>query len=146
MTPKEAQALLDKVVGQVFGYKNPLSLDQFMTKFTFDIRLPQEVQDSTDGSLTWAQSTNPTKFVKLTNARGMELGGGTEKTDYLRPKRTLGTMDDILTAWNDINYTTAEKYKDSLNVAQSDNISYSENVFRSQDIRSSKNILFCDSF
>lgn len=144
MTPEQAQALLDKIIGQVFGYKNPLSLEQFMQKFAFDIRLPQPVTDALDGSQTWAQSTNPTKFVKLENARGLEIAGASEATDYLRPKQQFNSVEDILAAWNEINLTTTERYKDSLNVSESDNIYYSENVYRSQDIRTSKNILFSD--
>ncbi len=144
MTSAEAQKVLDKVVGHIFGYKNPLSLEQFMQKFTFDVRLPQPVTDSVDGSSTWAQSTNPSKFVKLQNARSLEIAGASKATDFLRPKRSLSTVEDILAAWNEINLTTTERYKDSLNVSESDNIYYSENVFRSQDIHTSKNILFSD--
>lgn len=144
MSPTEAQALLDTIIGQVLGYKNPLSLEQFMQKFAFDIRLPQQVTDATDGTVTWAQSTNPTRFVKLQNARGMELGGGTEKTDYLRPARSLTGMEDILEAWGEINLTTTERQIESLNIGQSDNIDKCENVFRSQDVKRSKNVLFCD--
>ncbi len=144
MKKSEAQQLLDKIVGQVFGYQNPLSLEQFMQKFTFDIRLPQPVTDITDGSTTWAQSTNPTRFVKLQNARGLELAGASPKTDNLRPARALHSMEDILAAWNEMNLTTTERYKESVNVSESDNVYYSENVYRSQDIRKSKNILFSD--
>lgn len=144
MTTTEAQHLLDKIVGQVFGYQNPLRLEQFMQKFTFDIRLPQPVTDSIDGTTTWAQSINPTRFVKMENARGLEIGGASAKTDYLRPKRALNGIEDILAAWNEINLTTTERNKDSINVTESDNIYYSENIYRSQDIRKSKNILFSD--
>lgn len=144
MIETEAQQLLDKIIGQVFGYQNPLSLEQFMQKFTFDIRLPQPVTDITDGSVTWAQSVNPTRFVKMENARGLELAGASSKTDYLRPKRPLNGVEDIMAAWNEINLTTTERYEDSLNVGESDNVSFSENVFRSQDIRKCKNILFSD--
>ena len=144
MTAAAAQQLLDKIIAQVFGYKNPLTLDQFMQKFTFDVRLPQPVTDAFDGSETWAQSINPVKFVKLKNARGLVMGGASPKTDYLRPKRELNSVDDILAAWNEINFTTTERYKDSLNVSESDNIYYSENVYRSQDIHKSKNVIFSD--
>lgn len=144
MTKSEAQYLLDKVVGQVFGYKNPLSLEQFMQKFTFDIRLPQPVTDISDGATTWAQSTNPTRFVRMENARGLEIAGASAKTDYLRPARPLDSIEDIMAAWNEINLTTTERYKDCINVSESDNIYYSENIFRSQDIRKSKNIIFSD--
>lgn len=144
MIASDAQQLLDKVIQQVFGYKNPLSLEQFMQKFTFDIRLPQQVTDSFDNTITWAQSTNPVKFVKMENARGLEIAGASANTDYLRPKRPLNSMEEVLQAWNEINFTTTERLKDSLNVAESDNIYYSENIYRSQDIRRSKNILFSD--
>lgn len=144
MTKQEVQEILDKIVGQVFGYKNPFNPEQFMQKFAFDVRLPVQVNDSFDGSLTWVSSTNPVKFVKQQNARGLEIAGASEKTDHLRPARKLNDINDVLSAWNEINYTTTEKLKDSVNVSESDNISYSENVYRSQDIRSSKNILFAD--
>ncbi len=144
MTTTQAQQLLDKVVGQVLGYQNPLSLEQFMQKFTFDIRLPQQVNDSFDTSVTWAQSTNPTRFVKLDNARGLEIAGASAKTDYLRPTRKLEGIQDIMSAWNEINFTTTERYKDSINVSESDNIYYSENIYRSQDIHKSKNVMLSD--
>jgi hypothetical protein len=144
MTKTEAQQILDKVVGQVFGYQNSLTLDQFMQKFTFDIRLPLPVTDAMDGSTTWAQSTNPTRFIKLKNAREYEIAGASAKTDYLRPKRVLNSIEDIMSAWSEINLTTTERYKDSIDIAESDNIYFSETVYRSQDIHKSKNILFSD--
>ncbi|MDQ5972199.1 MAG: hypothetical protein QG553_358 [Patescibacteria group bacterium] len=144
MTKQEAQAVLDKIVAQVFGYKNPLTLEQFQEKFAFDVRLPQQVTDAIDGSVTWAQSTNPVKFVKQDNARGLEIAGASEETDYLRPARPLNAIEDILAAWEEINYTTTERNTDSINVSESDVIKYSENVFRSQDINGCKNVLFSD--
>lgn len=144
MDQQIAQNMLDKIIGQIFGYKNPLSLDQFINKFAFDIRLPQQVIDTVDGKATWAQSTNPGKFMSMQNARGLEMAGASAETDFLRPSRPLGTIDDILTAWNEINYTTTERLKDCVNVAESDSIYYSENIYRSQDIRKSKNVLFSD--
>ena len=137
MSPKEAQAILDKVIGQVFGYKNPLSLEQFMQKYAFDIRLPQQVYDSTTGEPTYSQSVNPTKFITVKNAWAKE--------DWDKmPKRTIHGIEDILAAWNEINYTATDRHLDSINVAESDNIYTSENIYRSQDIGDSKNVLFSD--
>ncbi len=144
MTQAEAKKVLDTIVGQVFGYQNPFTLDQFMSKFAFDVRLPQTVVDAIDGSETWAQSINPTKFVKMDNARGLEIAGASQATDYLRPARKLANIEDIMQAWNEINFTTTERLTDSLNVSESDNISYSENVYRSLDVRTSKNVIFSD--
>ncbi|HEY5667886.1 MAG TPA: hypothetical protein VIR03_01850 [Candidatus Saccharimonadales bacterium] len=144
MTHREAQALLDKIVAQVFGYKNPFTLEAFMQKFAFDIRLPQEVTDAVDGKPTWALSTSPVKFVRMENAGTLEVGGASANTDGLRPKRPLHDLDDVINAWSEVNFTTAQRVKDSINVSESDVIMNSENVFRSQDIRKSKNILFSD--
>lgn len=144
MTQTQAQQLLDHIVGQIFGYKNPLTLDQFIEKFTFDISLPQQVTDSTDNTPTWSRSANPSRFMKMQNARNKEIGGASLSTDHLRPARPLNTIEDVMAAWNEINYTVTERIEDSVNVAQSDNIKLSENIYRSQDIRASKNVLFSD--
>jgi hypothetical protein len=137
MDDKAAQAVLDKIIGQIFGFKNPLSLEQFRAKYAFDVRLPQQVNDTTTGQTTWTQSPNPSKFITVENAWARQDWDN-------RPKRQLNSVQDILAAWNDINYTATERHLDSLNIGESDNIYSSENVFRSQDITASKNILFSD--
>lgn len=139
MNAKEAKELLDKIVGQIFGYQNPLSLEQFMQKFAFDIRLPQQVYDSTDNTPTWASSTNPTKFITMENARIRY-----EANDGFVEKRPVNNLQDLLSMWNEINFTTTERQLESINIGESDNINFSENVYRSQDVRRSKNVLFTD--
>jgi hypothetical protein len=140
MTQKDAQEILDKIVGQIFGYQNPFSLDQFQQKYAFDVRLPVQVNDSTTGEVTWAQSVNPTKFITIDNARKRA-----EIDDYMMPKQPMNTIQDILQAWDKVNYTTTERQIESTNVLECDNIYQSENIYRSQDIHLSKNILFSDS-
>jgi hypothetical protein len=137
MTSTEAQSILDKIMGQVFGFQNNLKLDQFMQKYAFDIRLPQEVYDSTTNEPTWTQAVNPTKFIAVANAWARE------DWDKL-PDRPLETIEEIIDAWNEVNFTATERYLDSLNVAASDNIYSSENIYRSQDVSNSKNVLFSD--
>ncbi|MCA9330272.1 hypothetical protein KDA11_06495 [Candidatus Saccharibacteria bacterium] len=138
MNEQEAKELIDKIIGQVFGFQNPLTLEQAMQKFAFDIRLPQQVVDSSTGQATWAQSTSPTRFISFENALNKPQDA------YVRSARQLNSIEDILGAWSEINEMTTERYLDSINIAQSDNIYSSENVFRSQDIRGSKNVIFCD--
>lgn len=139
MNAKEAKEILDKIIGQICGYQNPLSLEQFMQKFAFDVRLPQQVYDSTDNSPTWASSTNPTKFISMENARRRS-----EATDGLVPKQNIASLQDLLARWSEINLTTTERQIESINIAESDGVIRSENVYRSQDIRRSKNVLFSD--
>lgn len=140
MTDEQAKVIVDKVVAQVFGYKNPYSLEAFMAKYAFDVRLPNRVSDSFTGEETWAQSTNPTKFMTQPNTRKGLIG----TQDWMQPSRPLNSLQEVLAAWNDINYTTTERTMESENVAKSDNIYNSENVYRSQDCHFSKNLVFCD--
>lgn len=138
MTSQTAQNILNKIVGQVFGYKNPLNLEQFMQKYAFDVRLPQQVNDSTTGEITWAGSTNPVKFITMANARKRS-----EVMDLL-PARPLPDIQSVLSAWNETNYMSTERMVESVNISESDNIMQSEHVYRSQFIIRSKNILFSD--
>jgi len=140
MTTNEAKTVLNKIVKQVFGQENPLSLDQFMQKFAFDIRLPQPVDDIFDGSTTWTQSTNPVRFSSLKNISNNKISN----VHGLNPKKDLKNIDDVISAWNEINLMATERYQNSTNASKSDNIYNSENVYRSQDIRECKNIIFCN--
>ena len=134
-----AKELLDKIVGQIFGYQNPLTLDQAMTKFAFDVRLPQEVFDASTGQPTWVASMNQSRFVSSEAVKKRLADGGD-----LQQHREMTSIDDVLTAWKDINYATSDRQIDSSDVAQSDGVYHSQYVYRSIDIRKSKNILFCD--
>ncbi|MCL2451812.1 hypothetical protein FWD20_02980 [Candidatus Saccharibacteria bacterium] len=139
MDEKMAKEILDKVVGAVFGYQNPLTLEQAMQKFAFDRRLPQQVYDSVSGEPTWAASVNPSQFITMENANAQS------QDDYwMRDKRPLGGVEDIVAAWAETNFTTTERQIDSVNVAESDQIMKSENVYRSFDLHQCKNMLFCE--
>ncbi len=139
MKRPEAQAVLDKVISQISGTKNTLTLEQFQQKFAYDIRLPVEVHDATTGEPTWTMTMGASKYMTLGNAhkRG-------DIDDWMLPKRPIQSVNDILAAWNEVNYATTERHIDSLNVDESDTIYFSENVYRSQDIRKSKNVVYCD--
>lgn len=136
---RQLKEILDKIVGNVFGYQNPFSPEQFMQKFAFDVRLPKQTFDSTTNEVTWTQSLAPNKFITMENSQNR-----TAETDWSVEKRPLNSIEDILAAWAETNYTTTERHIESLNIHESDNIYNSENVFRSQDIHESKNIAYCD--
>ena len=139
MNETTAKTLLDTIVGQIFGYKNPLTLDQAMTKFAFDVRLPQEVFDASTGQPTWVASMSQNRYLTSDAVKKRLADGGD-----LQPHRDMTSIDDVLAAWQDINYATAERQIDSTDVAQSDGVYHSQNIYRSIDIRKSKNILFSD--
>jgi hypothetical protein len=136
MKASNPQIMLDKIVGQIFGYNNPYSLDQFLQKYAFDVQLPQRVVESTTGQETWTQSPNLTKFVSVDNAW--------KRQDWERPKRPLNSIEEILAAWGEVNFTATDRAIDSEGVSESDNVYSSENIYRSQDIMQCKNVLFSD--
>lgn len=137
---ENAQYILDKVIGQITGYQNPMTVEQFLTKYAFDVRLPSPVNDSITGELTWAQSTNPTKFITMDNARKR-----VDVDEFMIPLRPLTSMNDVLNAWSETNYTSTERQLDSENIFESDNIYGSQFIYRSQDVHNSKHVLFSDS-
>lgn len=132
--------ILDQICANIFGYKNPYTPEEFLQKFGFDIRLPKEIVDSTDGTKTWAQSINPTKFITLDNARKRN-----DVDDWVVPKRPLNSIQDILAAWEETNYMTTERQLESTDIFESDNIYNSQSVYRSMDVHFSKNVYACDT-
>jgi len=136
----QAKVILDKTVGQVFGYQNPLTLEQAMQKFAYDIKLPQEVYDSTTNESTWSRAIGAKKFITIPNARKRA-----EVDDWMLPKRPLNGLEDILAAWSETNYMSTERYLESVNVVGSDNIYNSEDIYYCHDCTFSKNLLYCDS-
>lgn len=139
MKPVEAKQILDKIVGQIFGIQNPVTIEQAISKFAFDISLPQLVYDTTSNEPTWTMSTGPTKFISFENVHKRNT-----VDDWVLPKKPLSNMQDILTAWAETNLMATERISDSINVGESDNVTMSENVFRSRDIHECKNIILSD--
>lgn len=137
MKQAEVKNVIDKIIGQVLGYKNPLTTDQALQKFAFDVKLPQKVTDASTAQDTWTGTVNPTKYISYNNVLA--------KADtWMMPKREVNSLEDILAAWNLVNYQSTERHLDSLNISESDNVVGSENVHRSYDIHNSKNIIFSD--
>ncbi len=141
MDKKQAKIALDKIIKQIFGVENPLSLEQAIKKFTFDIYLPNKVKDYTDGSTTWSASASASRFVKMENARNNEAS----PTKGLYATQPIKDLKDILSKWNGINAITTEFVVDGINVAESDMVEESENVFHSRDIFRSKDIYYSDN-
>jgi hypothetical protein len=136
---EDAQYILDKVIGQITGYENPMSVEEFATKYAFDIKLPSLVVDATTGEDAWAQSTNPPKFITYENALKR-----CEFDEFMLPKVVINNVNDVLNSWQKINYAGASRSVDSENVVESDNVNGSQHVFRSSDVFDAKYILLCE--
>jgi len=139
VTDKEALEKANKIFMNIFGQKNPYTLDELLSKFAFDIKLPQKVIDSLTSKETWAESINPSKFITQDNMEAYD-----KKYGWMQKKKEVNSLEDILKLWKKINLTTTERIYDSENVHKSDTIYRSENVYRSLDCRDCKNVLFSD--
>lgn len=139
MNDLEAKKILDQIVGQVFGYQNPLTLDAAMTRFAFDVRLPQQTYDIETGQPIWVAALNDNKYRTM---KSVQKDHGTN--EGLREPRQMNTIQDVVAAWNEVNVASANRQIGSSEVAESDGIYNSQFVYRSVDIRKSNHILFSD--
>ncbi|HEY1085327.1 MAG TPA: hypothetical protein VGE34_01205 [Candidatus Saccharimonadales bacterium] len=139
MNQAQAKELLDQIVGAVFGYQNPLDLEKAMNKFAFDVRLPQQVYEVDENKQSWAASMNSQAYRTYENIK-KDL----DKTDGLQPYQALGSVEDVMKAWQAVNFAMSERQINSSNVSESDGVYSSNGVYRSVNIRKSKNILFSD--
>jgi len=139
MNEKQAKTIIDKTFKMIFNKELSLNIDEFISKFAFDIKLPRKVIDSTTGEETWSVLMNSTKFITQTNMENYDREKG-----WMLKKENVRNLQDIISIWKKINYTTTERQYDCINVSQCDPIYTSENAFRCTDCRKSKNIVFCD--
>lgn len=135
----EIMNIVNKIFFNIFNKNNPFTLEEILTKFAFDVKLPQKVTDSLTKKTTWAISINPNKFISQASMEKYEKIKG-----WMQPKQNISTLNELFKYWKKINYTTAERIYDSEHVLYSDTIYKSQNVFRSSNCTACKNILFMD--
>ena len=136
MKDKLIKEISDKIFTNIFNCNNPFTSKELLEKFSFDVKLPQEVKDSITGESTWAESINPTKFISQLNSW--------KRDSWMQEKVELNGIDDIISMWQKVNYTTTERNYNSENVFESDTIYSSENVIRSSNCNECKNIIYND--
>jgi len=136
MLKAETLEVANKIFRAVFGCDNPFTLEQLRQKFAFDLQLPTEVKDYSTGETTYSSVPNAQRFMTDKN---------TYKHEWARPYRPLSSLDEILSAWAEINDMTTERVYHSENVHASDPIYDSVNVYGSTNCGQSKNIIYCDN-
>lgn len=139
MKDKQCISVINEIFMGIFGQSCNLNIEQVLSEFAFDIKLPNKVIDAVDGEETWASSVNSNKFIRQENTVKYDNYKG-----WIRPKKDIQTLDDIIKQWHKINYMTTERVYDSINVSKSDTIYNSENIYRSQDCTRCKNTIFSD--
>lgn len=140
MKKNEIIETTNTIFQNIFGVKCPYTIDELYEKYAFDIKLPKMVHDSTTNEPTWADSINSNHYITLSNMekRDTEVG-------WMLDKKEVTSLEEIISIWNTINFTTTERVYDSLNVSESDTIYNCQNIHRSSDCSASKNLIFCDS-
>ena len=140
MNDNKTLEIVNKIFNSIFEKDNNYTLDILLEKFAFDIKLPKQVNDSTTGDITWADSINSGRFITNSNMEKRDKEQG-----WMIPKKEITNLQELIDIWNSINYTTTERVYDSINVSKSDTIYSCENVYRCNDCSDSKNIIYCDS-
>ena len=139
MNDKQCKQVIDEIFMEIFNEKSFLTIEKVLSEFAFDVKLPNKVLDAVDGSETWVSSINSNKYITQANMIKYD-----EYKGWMRPKKEINSLDEILKLWNKVNYTTTERVYDSINVSKSDTIYNCENAYRSQDCRKCKNVIFSD--
>lgn len=140
MKEEETLKIINIIFNSIFKLPNYSNLKEVYTKYAFDIKLPKEVRDSTTNEITYADSINSQKFITLKNMEQRDMNEG-----WMLPKQNITGLKDIITIWNQINYTTTERVYDSINVSLSDTIYRCQNIYHSTGCSDSKNLVFCDN-
>ena len=137
MDEQKAKQIADYIFKDVFGIENYYSLEQLQKKFAIDIPSTQKVSCTLSKKDTWTISSKENKI-----ASQKAIADQFKKDEWMRKKKSIGSVEDILKAWDEINYLTGEKYVNSQEVAESDGIYNSASVYHSMSVFDSKNIIF----
>jgi len=137
MDNQKAKQISDYIFKDVFNIENPYSLDQLKSKFAFDIPFASKVRCALSGIDTWSFSAEGEK-----TASQKAIADRFKEDEWMRKKKLFKSIDDVLAAWQNINYITGEKYINSKDVAGSDGIYNSSSVYQSVSVFDSKNIIF----
>jgi hypothetical protein len=139
MTKKDAEILLAKIYSDIFGIERIIDFDWFMQKYAYDVRLPVEVVDSSNGNASWISNMRNGKYISHDQIIHLS-----KEDSFMRPKIATPTIDQILATWQDTLVLASSHNTDCEQVEESDNIYRSSNVFRSSNILDSKGVVLSE--
>ncbi len=138
MNEQKALEMIQKIFLSIFRTENSFSLKEIEERFTKDIKLPIQVEDSTTKEITWTdQLTN--SYITQTNMEHLD-----ETKGWMRKNQTFETIEEVLEIWNQINYKTTERVYDCEDVSESDTLYGCISAYRSLNCRGCKNIVFTE--
>lgn len=140
MDEAKAKRIVDYVFKDVFGVDSPFSLEEVRERFAFDLELPQRAKGAITGEEVWTVSEAKDRVI------GQKAFLDRMKRDeWMRKKRPIDSIGDMLNLWGEINYMQGNRYEDSTEVAESDNVYHSAFVYRSTETLHSQNIVFSNN-
>lgn len=132
---------IKQIVGYIFkdvlGVDKPFTIADIKDQFGMDIPTVKKVKCALSGEDTWSFSKSGQVASQAAIAEKFK------QDEWMLKKRNLGSMEDILSAWKEIDYSTGEKYISSTDISESDGVYNSDSVFQSVSVFDSKNIVFC---
>ncbi len=137
MKNHQVDLIAKKIFSSVFDKNIELSLQEIKTNLAFDIPTVEKVKCSLSDQDTYIFFSGDEKI-----ASQKAVISEAKKTQWMREKRKISSVEDILRYWQEINYITAEKSINSSECYYSDGIYNSRRVFYSASIFSSENIIF----
>lgn len=137
MDDTKVREITNYIFKDIFGVESNCSLSELREKFAFDIPSVEKAICSLSGIDTWTFSKESEKV-----ASPDAIAKRFKEDEWMRKKQEFNTIEDMLKAWEEINYITGEKYINSKEVRQSDGVYNSAYVFQSVSIFDSKNIIF----
>ncbi len=140
MNDEKALTIIYDIFKTIFKEDVSFTIDEVLEKFAFDLYLPIPVCDAITGEVTWTDTKGQDLYMTSKNMESYD-----EKSGWMLEKRDLNSLDDILSIWKSINYTTTERIQDSINVYKSDTIYSCQDVYQSTNCDGCKEIVFCDS-
>lgn len=138
MDIKKTKEIADYIFKDVFGINNNYSLEQIRKKFAFDIPFANKVKCSLSCEDTYSFSAE-SELIASQKA----IADLFKKNEWMRKKKPINSIDDLLKYFREVNYITGEKYINSKDVSESDGVYTSAFVFQSVSVFDSKNIIFC---
>ncbi len=139
MDEKKAKGIVDYAFKDIFGRPNQFSLDEVQERFAYDLNVPRKVKESLHDKDTWTVNKKAKKFMTSDDVT-IALG----KNSWEKPKKRLGSMEDVLDNWRKINYFATEKEINSTDIAKSESIYQSSSVYGSTRVVDSKNVIFSE--
>lgn len=137
MNNRKVKEISDYIFKDIFNKENTYSLIELKKKFAFDVPMADKVKCALSGEDTWSFSAESDKI-----ASQKAIAEIFKKNEWVKKRKLLNSIEDVLRAWKEINYITGEKYISSKEVSESDGIYNSVFVHQSVAVFDSKNIIF----